>query len=232
MNNKQTKINGRTFILGKANDYTGIAPIQVDNILNTIGIDLTNIASKTDLNTKLNITTYNSDIQEINDELVDKADRTTTNIFEQLQSFKGNITIMLGNDIFGSIIAKSGGIEIQSTTSLSLSVASGSAINVNGARIVGLGTPLTNSESTTKLYVDNGLSLKQDKLIAGANIAINPTNNTISLSLVEEITLTSDSQGLVTFNPKLFISIASYTSNAKPNDAKIILPYSSTQMKM
>ena len=49
-------------------------------------------------------------------------------------------------------------------------------IDVNGRRIIDVGTPTFLSDATTKQYVDK----KQDKLIAGENIKIDEKTNTIS----------------------------------------------------
>ncbi|WP_338977565.1 hypothetical protein [Spiroplasma endosymbiont of Panzeria rudis] len=54
-------------------------------------------------------------------------------------------------------------------------------IDVNGKRIIDVGTPTFLSDATTKVYVDNLLDKKQDKLIAGENINIDE-NNKISAS--------------------------------------------------
>ncbi|WP_342254492.1 hypothetical protein [Spiroplasma endosymbiont of Zeiraphera isertana] len=51
-------------------------------------------------------------------------------------------------------------------------------IDVNGKRIIDVGTPTFLSDATTKVYVDNLIQQKQDKLIAGENIKIE--NNVIS----------------------------------------------------
>ncbi|WP_174480756.1 hypothetical protein [Spiroplasma endosymbiont of Danaus chrysippus] len=51
-------------------------------------------------------------------------------------------------------------------------------IDVNGKRIIDVGTPTFLSDATTKEYVDK----KQDKLIAGENIKIDEKTNTISAS--------------------------------------------------
>ncbi|WP_339040914.1 hypothetical protein [Spiroplasma endosymbiont of Apeira syringaria] len=51
-------------------------------------------------------------------------------------------------------------------------------IDVNGKRIIDVGTPTFLSDATTKVYVDDLLDKKQDKLIAGENIKIE--NNVIS----------------------------------------------------
>ncbi|WP_338977505.1 hypothetical protein [Spiroplasma endosymbiont of Panzeria rudis] len=51
-------------------------------------------------------------------------------------------------------------------------------IDVNGKRIIDVGTPTFLSDATTKVYVDNLLDKKQDKLTAGENIKIE--NNVIS----------------------------------------------------
>lgn len=53
-------------------------------------------------------------------------------------------------------------------------------IDVNGKRIIDVGTPTFLSDATTKVYVDNLLDKKQDKLIAGENIKIDEKTNTIS----------------------------------------------------
>ncbi len=53
-------------------------------------------------------------------------------------------------------------------------------IDVNGRRIIDVGTPTFLSDATTKVYVDNLLDKKQDKLIAGENITIDKETNTIS----------------------------------------------------
>ncbi|WJG70089.1 hypothetical protein [Spiroplasma ixodetis] len=49
-------------------------------------------------------------------------------------------------------------------------------INANGKRIINVGTPTFLSDATTKVYVDNLLDKKQDKLIAGTNITIDENN--------------------------------------------------------
>ncbi|WP_339046163.1 hypothetical protein [Spiroplasma endosymbiont of Colias croceus] len=53
-------------------------------------------------------------------------------------------------------------------------------IDVNGKRIIDVGTPTFLSDATTKIYVDNLLDKKQNKLTAGENIKIDPNTNTIS----------------------------------------------------
>ncbi|WDA53794.1 MAG: hypothetical protein PPFGHCPK_00908 [Spiroplasma endosymbiont of Drosophila atripex] len=53
-------------------------------------------------------------------------------------------------------------------------------IDVNGKRIIDVGTPTFLSDATTKVYVDNLLYKKQDKLIAGENITIDEKTNIIS----------------------------------------------------
>ncbi|CAB1053951.1 hypothetical protein [Spiroplasma endosymbiont of Danaus chrysippus] len=53
-------------------------------------------------------------------------------------------------------------------------------IDVNGKRIIDVGTPTFLSDATTKVYVDNLLDKKQNKLIAGENITIDKETNTIS----------------------------------------------------
>ncbi|WP_342254560.1 hypothetical protein [Spiroplasma endosymbiont of Zeiraphera isertana] len=55
-------------------------------------------------------------------------------------------------------------------------------IDVNGKRIIDVGTPTFLSDATTKVYVDNLLDKKQNKLIAGENIKIDEKTNTISAS--------------------------------------------------
>lgn len=57
-------------------------------------------------------------------------------------------------------------------------------IDVNGRRIIDVGTPTFLSDATTKVYVDNLLDKKQDKLTAGEGIAIE--NNVISTTKSEE----------------------------------------------
>ncbi|WP_338986265.1 hypothetical protein [Spiroplasma endosymbiont of Thecophora atra] len=53
-------------------------------------------------------------------------------------------------------------------------------IDVNGKRIIDVGTPTFLSDATTKVYVNNLLEKKQNKLIAGENIKIDEKTNTIS----------------------------------------------------
>ncbi|WP_338978631.1 hypothetical protein [Spiroplasma endosymbiont of Panzeria rudis] len=53
-------------------------------------------------------------------------------------------------------------------------------IDVNGKRIIDVGTPTFLSDATTKVYVDNLLDKKQNKLTAGENIKIDEKTNTIS----------------------------------------------------
>ncbi|WP_174480816.1 hypothetical protein [Spiroplasma endosymbiont of Danaus chrysippus] len=53
-------------------------------------------------------------------------------------------------------------------------------IIANNKRIIDVGTPTFLSDATTKVYVDNLLDKKQDKLIAGENITIDKKTNTIS----------------------------------------------------
>ncbi|WP_339047282.1 hypothetical protein [Spiroplasma endosymbiont of Colias croceus] len=49
-------------------------------------------------------------------------------------------------------------------------------IDVNGKRIIDVGTPTFLSDATTKQYVDDLLDKKQNKLIAGTNITIDENN--------------------------------------------------------
>ncbi|WP_395473118.1 hypothetical protein [Spiroplasma endosymbiont of Nomada rufipes] len=53
-------------------------------------------------------------------------------------------------------------------------------ISANGKRIIDVGTPTFLSDATTKVYVDDLVGKKQDKLIAGENIKIDEKTNTIS----------------------------------------------------